>query len=113
VVHNAEVHDSKAVAGEHGPRDRVIFREFGISQCAGCYGDRKSHEAREPRQSPQHTITNYIMVASVDKAAEKLKKLGGKVIMPKAPVPHMGYFVICQDPENNVFALWERNEKAA
>ena len=64
------------------------------------------------RQSPQQPITNYVMVASVDKAAEKLQKLGGKVIMAKSPVPHMGYFVICQDTENNIFALWERNENA-
>jgi len=27
-------------------------------------------------------------------------------------VPQMGYFVICQDPENNMFALWEKNESA-
>jgi predicted enzyme related to lactoylglutathione lyase len=27
-------------------------------------------------------------------------------------VPEMGYFVICQDPENNTFALWQRIENA-
>jgi predicted enzyme related to lactoylglutathione lyase len=64
------------------------------------------------RQSPQQPITNYIMVASVEKAAEKVRKFGGKVIVPKAPVPQMGYFVVCQDTENNVFALWERNANA-
>jgi predicted enzyme related to lactoylglutathione lyase len=64
------------------------------------------------RQSPQHTITNYVGVASVDKAAQKVQKLGGKIMMPKSPVPHMGYFVVCQDTEKNIFALWERNEKA-
>jgi hypothetical protein len=64
------------------------------------------------RQSPQHTITNYVGVASVDKAAQKVQKLGGKVVMPKTPVMQMGYFVICQDTENNMFALWEKNENA-
>jgi len=64
------------------------------------------------RQSPHHTITNYVGVASAAKAAEKVQKLGGKIIMPKSAVPHMGYFVICQDTENNMFALWERNENA-
>jgi predicted enzyme related to lactoylglutathione lyase len=64
------------------------------------------------RQSPQHVITNYVNVASVDKAAEKVQKLGGKVVMAKSAVPHMGYFVVCLDTENNMFALWERNEKA-
>ena len=65
------------------------------------------------RQSPQQPITNYIMVASVDQAAAKVRKLGGKIIMEKAAVPHMGFFAVCQDTENNVFAVWERDEAAA
>jgi len=64
------------------------------------------------RQNPQHVITNYVGVPSVDKAAEKVKKLGGKICMTKTAVPEMGYFVVCQDTENNVFALWERSETA-
>ncbi|PYI89147.1 MAG: glyoxalase [Verrucomicrobia bacterium] len=64
------------------------------------------------RQSLQQGITNYIGVPSVDESAAKVQKLGGKICMPKTAVPQMGYFVICQDTENNVFALWERNESA-
>ena len=64
------------------------------------------------RQAPEHTITNYIAVKSVNEAAAKVQKLGGKICMPKTPVPHMGYFIVCQDTENNMFALWERNESA-
>ena len=65
------------------------------------------------RQSPQHSITNYISVASVDRAASKVRKLGGKIIMPRTAVSQMGYFVICQDTEKNMFALWERDSSAA
>jgi hypothetical protein len=65
------------------------------------------------RQSPQQPITNYIMVPSVDQAAAKVQKLGGKILMQKSAVPHMGYFAVCQDTENNVFAVWERNEAAS
>ena len=64
------------------------------------------------RQSPEHGITNYVNVASVDQAAAKVEKLGGKIVMPKTAVPQMGYFVLCQDTESNMFALWERNEGA-
>ena len=65
------------------------------------------------RQNPgQQGITNYVGVASVDESAVKVEKLGGKICMAKTAVPEMGYFAICQDPENNVFALWERNENA-
>ena len=64
------------------------------------------------RQAPQHTITNYVLVLSVEKSAAKVQKLGGKIIMPKAAVPQMGYFVICQDTEKNMFALWEKSKTA-
>jgi len=64
------------------------------------------------RQQPQQGITNYINVPSVDQFAAKVQKLGGKICMPKTPVPQMGYFAICQDPENNTFALWEKSENA-
>ncbi len=52
-------------------------------------------------------------VASVDKAAAKIEKLGGKICMPKSAVPQMGYFAICLDMEGNQFALWERDKKAS
>jgi hypothetical protein len=33
--------------------------------------------------------------------------------MPKTAVPQMGYFVaVCQDTENNTFAIWEKSESA-
>jgi predicted enzyme related to lactoylglutathione lyase len=64
------------------------------------------------RMHPQHTITTYVSVPSVTKAAAKVEKLGGSICKPKTAVPGMGYFVICQDTENNTFALWEMNPKA-
>jgi predicted enzyme related to lactoylglutathione lyase len=60
------------------------------------------------RKQPQQGITNYMNVDSVDKFAAKIEKLGGKICMAKTEVPEMGYFAICQDTENNVFAIWER-----
>jgi predicted enzyme related to lactoylglutathione lyase len=65
-----------------------------------------------PRQHPEHSITNYVGVPSVDDAAAKVEKLGGRICMTKTVVPQMGYFVICNDTENNTFALWEPNEEA-
>jgi hypothetical protein len=64
------------------------------------------------RKQPQQGITNYIGVSSVDEFVAKVQKLGGKICMPKTAVPEMGYFAICQDTENNVFGLWEKNENA-
>ena len=65
-----------------------------------------------PRMHPKQTITVYVSVPSVDKAMAKVKKLGGTVCAGKTAVPRMGYFAICADQEENVFALWEPNERA-
>jgi uncharacterized protein len=65
-----------------------------------------------PRMHPQQPITNYVLAPSVDEAAAKVEKLGGKIMRPRTAVGDMGYFVICRDTENNEFALWEKNEDA-
>jgi len=65
-----------------------------------------------PRMHPTQTITVYVSVPSVEKAMDKVKKLGGSICKPKTAVPHMGYFAICEDTEQNTFALWEPNERA-
>jgi len=64
------------------------------------------------RKHPAQPITNYVAVSSVDKSSAKVEKLGGRICKSKTPVPQMGYFAICQDTENNMFALWESNTKA-
>lgn len=64
------------------------------------------------RKHAQQTVTNYILVSAVESAARKVEKLGGKICMGKTPVPGMGYFAVCTDPENNMFAVWERDEEA-
>jgi predicted enzyme related to lactoylglutathione lyase len=64
------------------------------------------------RQHPDQKITDYFGVLSVQESADKVQKLGGKVLVPKMAVPNMGYFVICMDTEGNVFGLWEEDPKA-
>src|SRR5262245_38711692 len=61
-----------------------------------------------PRKDPKQPITNYILVESVDRSAARVKELGGNICVPKTAVAEMGYFAICLDTENNMFALWEK-----
>jgi predicted enzyme related to lactoylglutathione lyase len=64
------------------------------------------------RMHPNHQITDYFGVPSVDEYSAKVEKLGGKIMVPKQAVPGMGYFVICMDTENNVFGIWETDSNA-
>ncbi|HET7147815.1 MAG TPA: VOC family protein [Candidatus Nitrosopolaris sp.] len=65
------------------------------------------------RQSPQQQgFTNYFDVKSVQEYSAKVEQLGGKVIMPKSPVPGMGYMAVCTDTENNGFGIFEADQTA-
>jgi hypothetical protein len=64
------------------------------------------------RMHSTHTITNYVTVPSVTEFMKKVEKLGGSICKAKTVVPGMGYFAICQDTENNTFAIWEIDQAA-
>jgi len=64
------------------------------------------------RMDPSQRMMNYFGVASIDAAMAQVKKLGGKVITPKMPVPGRGYLANCVDTEGNFFGLWEENAGA-
>jgi uncharacterized protein len=59
------------------------------------------------RKMSNEPITIYIGVKSVNDYAKKVEELGGKIIKPKTEVTGHGWFAVCMDTENNIFALWE------
>ncbi len=64
------------------------------------------------REMAGQYITIYIEVPAVGDYTEKVKKLGGRVVVPQTAIPEFGYYAVCQDPENNGFGLWEFNSEA-
>jgi predicted enzyme related to lactoylglutathione lyase len=63
------------------------------------------------RQGPQGVI-NTIDVSSVDEYAGLVTKHGGKVVMPKMPIPTVGYFALCADTEGNQFGIMQFDKAA-
>ncbi len=53
---------------------------------------------------PPHWLP-YIAVENVDASAEKVKALGGKVMMPPMDIPNVGRFAVVMDPQGAAFAL--------
>jgi len=58
------------------------------------------------------TTTNTVGVESVDDALAEVSKAGGKMIMPKTPIPTVGYFAYCQDTEGNLFGVMQFDPSA-
>jgi len=65
------------------------------------------------RMMPGQTPVNYISVENVDEFARKAERLGAKVVLPKRPVPGMGWFAQLTDTEGNIFAIWQHDPAAA
>jgi predicted enzyme related to lactoylglutathione lyase len=65
------------------------------------------------RRSEMNPATsNTIGVESVDKAIEAVTKAGGKILMPKSPIPGIGWFTYCADTEGNIFGLMQPDANA-
>lgn len=58
------------------------------------------------REPADHTVI-YVDVPSVEDYAKKVDENGGKIIVQKTEVKDMGYFIYCEDSEQNRFVLWE------
>jgi uncharacterized protein len=58
------------------------------------------------------TTTNTIGVASVDDAVKTVQGAGGKLIMPKTPIPTVGYFAYLEDTEGNLFGVMQPDPNA-
>lgn len=53
-----------------------------------------------------------INVDSVDNYAEKIKMAGGKITVPKSPIPGVGWFAECIDTEGNIFDIMQDDPTA-
>jgi predicted enzyme related to lactoylglutathione lyase len=65
-----------------------------------------------PRTYPGEPIVLFVSVPSIEEFAQRAVRFGGELVVQKTAVPGRGYFVICQDTEQNRFGLWEDDPSA-
>jgi predicted enzyme related to lactoylglutathione lyase len=72
-----------------------------------------------PRQGPRpvegQAVSAFVCtvdVASVDEFAAKAKQAGGRVVMPKAAIPGVGWLSYIKDPEGNIVGMMQNDPKA-
>ena len=64
------------------------------------------------KQAPTTATTNTIGVDSVEKAIAAVNSAGGKLVMPKTPIPTIGYFAYLEDTEGNLFGVLQSDANA-
>jgi uncharacterized protein len=53
----------------------------------------------------------YFDVPDIGASVARVRELGGEA-NDKLPVPSMGWFAVCKDPEGNEFGLWQHDPEA-
>jgi hypothetical protein len=66
---------------------------------------------RRPIEGPRSWV-HYVHVDSLDDTLERLLRLGGKVVHPRTAVPKTGWYVVAEDPQGNIFALFQSDTDA-
>jgi uncharacterized protein len=59
------------------------------------------------RQYPGQGTVNTVGVESVDDSVKTIESNGGKLVVPKMPIPGMGWLAYCTDTEGNTFGLMQ------
>jgi predicted enzyme related to lactoylglutathione lyase len=54
------------------------------------------------------TVTNYVLVNSIDQYISKINKSGGRVTVQRTEIPNVGFYAMFLDSENNLFGLFEK-----
>jgi uncharacterized protein len=55
---------------------------------------------------------NTIQVASLDESTKAVESAGGKVVVPRMPVPGVGWLAYCTDTEGMIFGVHEADPSA-
>jgi uncharacterized protein len=50
---------------------------------------------------------HYVRVESIDETIERVERLGGKLLRPKAAVPKSAWYAVMEDVEGNIFAVYQ------
>ena len=51
-------------------------------------------------------------VADIDGLTGKAESAGGQVVVPKMPIPGVGWLVYCKDTEGNIFGMMQADPEA-
>ncbi len=65
-----------------------------------------------PKRDPQQPCVNTIGVKNIDDAIAAVAANGGQVVVPKMPIPGVGWLAYGKDPEGNIFGMMQADTSA-
>jgi predicted enzyme related to lactoylglutathione lyase len=92
------------------------FQQFGNeSYWIAITGDEKTpgiNGAIMKKRDPQQPLVNSINVDDIDAMTKAIEKAGGTVVVPKTPIPTVGYLAYFKDPDGNIHGIYQNDPSA-
>lgn len=92
------------------------FQQFGTEQYwVVITGDEKLpgiNGGLMKKKDPKQPIANSIDVVDIDKAVMNIEKAGGKIVVPKMPIPTVGWLAYFTDPDGNIHGVYQNDPTA-
>lgn len=64
------------------------------------------------KKDPNQPIVNSIDVANLDKTIINIEKAGGTIVVPKMPIPTVGWLAYFKDPDGNIHGIYQKDSTA-
>lgn len=92
------------------------FQQFGTEQ----YWSAVTGDPKTPgigggimkKRDPNQPVVNSILVESVDEFIAKIEKAGGQIVVPKMPIPTVGWLAYFKDPDGNIHGIYQNDPSA-
>lgn len=92
------------------------FQQFGNEQ----YWSADTGDSKAPgigggimkKRDPNQPVVNSILVESVDEFIAKIEKAGGQIVVPKMPIPAVGWLAYFKDPDGNIHGIYQNDPSA-
>ena len=62
---------------------------------------------KRPAEAPEPAFNAYFLVDDMDATLAKIAEAGGTIVVPKTPIPKVGYYAIFLDPEHICLGLFQ------
>lgn len=87
------------------------FQKFGGEEYwIALSGDAKTpgiNGAIMKKKDPNQPIVNSINVANIDESIKNIEKAGGSIVVPKMPIPTVGWLAYFKDPDGNIHGVYQ------
>jgi uncharacterized protein len=92
------------------------FQQFGTEQYwVVMTGDEKTpgiNGGLMKRRDPNQPIVNSIDVPNIEEAIQNITKNGGTIVVPKMPIPTVGWMAYFKDPDGNIHGVYQNDPSA-